>query len=83
MAINTGVGRRQISAAGVELDREGAGASLVRSGTVIAVGPPEAESRLAEKLQKSAAEVHAIGDSTGFALSKKAVKDALEIAYRI
>lgn len=81
--VNTGVGVKEITATGVTLDLGSGRESEVRADTVIVVGYPEADSTLADKVQNLAAEVHSIGDATGFGLSKKAVQEALAIAYGI
>jgi 2,4-dienoyl-CoA reductase (NADPH2) len=81
--VNTGVGVKEISAAGVVLLLEGGTQHTLKADTVIVVGQPEADVSLLERLQALAPDVHAIGDSTGFGLSKKSVAEAMEIAYRI
>jgi hypothetical protein len=50
---------------------------------VIVAGHPDPDTSLAEKVQGLAEHVHSIGDATGFGLSKKAVHEAMEIAYGI
>lgn len=81
--VNTGVGVKQITSRGVELQLAGGKESLVEADTVIVVGQPEANSEFADKLAGLAENVRAIGDTTGFGLSKKAVQDAMEVAYEI
>jgi 2,4-dienoyl-CoA reductase (NADPH2) len=81
--VNTGVGVKEITAKGVTLELAAGRTSEVLADTVIVVGYPGADSSLAEKVQDLASEVHSIGDATGFGLSKKAVQEAMEIAYAI
>ena len=50
---------------------------------MIVVGQPEANTEFADKLAGLAENVRAIGDTTGFGLSKKAVQEAMEVAYEI
>ena len=44
--------------------------------SVVVVGQPEADSSFLDGIASLVPEVHAIGDSTGFGLSKKAVSEA-------
>ncbi len=81
--VNTGVGVKGITKRGVELQLDAGRESLVEADTVIVVGQPQANSELADKLEGLAEHVHAIGDTTGFGLSKKAVQEALEVAFGI
>ena len=81
--VNTGVGVKEITANGVTLELAVGRTSEVLADTVIVVGYPGADSSLAEKVQGLASEVHSIGDATGFGLSKKAVQEAMEIAYAL
>ncbi len=81
--INTGVGVKEITKQGVVLDLGGGRENCVGASTVIVVGHPEADSGLADKVQNMAGAVHSIGDATGFGLSKKAAREAMEIAYGI
>ena len=81
--INTGVGIKEITKRGVMLELEDGQESCVQADTVIVAGHPDADASLADKLQGVAEHVHAIGDATGFGLSKKAVQEAMEIAYGI
>lgn len=81
--INTGVGIREITKRGVTLELEGGQESCVQADTVIVAGHPDADASLADRLHGVAEHVHAIGDATGFGLSKKAVQEAMEIAYGI
>ena len=81
--INTGVGIKKITKRGVILELEDGRESLVQAETVIVAGHPDPDTSLADEFQGVAAHVHAIGDATGFGLSKKAVHEAMEIAYGI
>ncbi len=81
--VNTGVGVKEITRQGVTLALDGGRESTVKADTIIVVGHPEADSSFADKIQHLAEEVHSIGDSTGFGLSKKAVQEAMEVAYGI
>jgi len=87
VAINTGVGVKEITAEGVTLVQASGRESLVAAETVIVVGFPEIDSkvvdRLADVARSHAEKVHVIGDAAGFGLSKKAVQEAMEIAYSI
>jgi 2,4-dienoyl-CoA reductase (NADPH2) len=81
--INTGVGIKKITKRGVTLELEDGRESFVQAETVIVAGHPEPDTSLVDELQGVAEHVHAIGDTTGFGLSKKAVHEAMEIAYGI
>jgi 2,4-dienoyl-CoA reductase (NADPH2) len=81
--VNTGVGVKEITTRGVTLELDGGRESCVNAETVIVVGQPNADASFAEKIEGLAEHVHAIGDTTGFGLSKKAVQEAMEIAYGI
>ena len=81
--VNTGVEVEAIVADGVRIGIEGGGSSTVKAETVIVVGHPQADSTLLDAMKPLAAEVHAIGDNTGFGLSAKAVREAIEIAWAL
>ena len=81
--VNTGVAVKEITGEGITLALDGGRESVVKADTVIVVGQPEAEPSFMEKILDLAKEVHAIGDSTGFGLSKKAVTEAIEVVYGI
>jgi 2,4-dienoyl-CoA reductase (NADPH2) len=81
--INTGVGVKAITEEGVMLELAGGRTSLVGADSVVVVGYPEADSTLADRLGAVVENVRSIGDATGFGLSKKAVQEAMEIAYSI
>jgi 2,4-dienoyl-CoA reductase (NADPH2) len=81
--INTGVGVKKITKRGVTLELDGGRESCVQAETVIVAGHPEPDASFADKIQDLAEHVHAIGDATGFGLSKKAVHEAMEVAYGI
>jgi 2,4-dienoyl-CoA reductase (NADPH2) len=79
--INTGVGVKEINQAGVVLSIDGGREKLLEAQSVIVVGQPEADTALYERLESLAPEVHAIGDAGGFGLSKKAVAEAMSVAW--
>jgi 2,4-dienoyl-CoA reductase (NADPH2) len=85
--VNTGVGVQEITAQGVTLIQASGRVSLLPAETVIVVGFPEIDSKFVDGLVASARshteQVHVIGDAGGFGLSKKAVQEAMEIAYSI
>jgi len=81
--VNTGVAVKEICEKGVTLSLEGGRESIVEADTVVVVGYPEADSSFADKIQNLAENVYSIGDSGGFGLSKKAVQEAMEVAYGI
>jgi 2,4-dienoyl-CoA reductase (NADPH2) len=81
--INTGVGVKTITKRGVTLELEGGRESDLQAETVIVSGHPDPDTSFADRFQGLAEHVHAIGDATGFGLSKKAVHEAMEIAYGI
>jgi 2,4-dienoyl-CoA reductase (NADPH2) len=81
--INTGVGVKTITKHGVTLELEGGRESDLQAETVIVSGHPDPDTSFADRFQGLAEHVHAIGDATGFGLSKKAVHEAMEIAYGI
>ncbi len=85
--INTGVAVARISAEGVVLVQASGRESCVPAETVIIVGFPEIDSKVVDGLvasaQLPAERVHVLGDAGGFGLSKKAVQEAMEIAYSI
>ena len=81
--INTGVGVKEITAEGVILSLESGEQKLLRADTIFVVGQPEVRSDPLETFVNLAPSVHALGDATGFGLSKKALKEALEIAYEL
>ena len=79
----SGVTIEKIDREGVWLALENGSSRLVKAETVILVGHPEADTSLLDRLKDLAPEVHAIGDATGFGLSKKAATEALRAAYAI
>jgi len=81
--INTGLGVEGITAEGVLLSLPGGGERLLEAASVIVVGQPEADGQLHERLVALAKQVHVIGDASGFGLSKKAVSEAMQVAYGI
>jgi 2,4-dienoyl-CoA reductase (NADPH2) len=81
--VNTHVAIEAITKEGVALSLSGGGRSVLGADTVIVVGHPEADPSFAEQLQGLALEVHGIGDSTGFGLSKKAVSEAMQVAWAL
>jgi 2,4-dienoyl-CoA reductase (NADPH2) len=87
VAVNTGVGVKAITAEGLTLVQASGRESCVVAESVIVVGFPEIDSNgvdhLADMARSHAENVHVIGDAAGFGLSKKAVQEAMEIAYSI
>jgi 2,4-dienoyl-CoA reductase (NADPH2) len=81
--VNTGVAVQGIGEDGVHLDLGNGKASVVKAKTVILVGERGADSSFFESVQSLAPEVYAIGDCTGFGLSKKAVAEATKVAYEL
>jgi 2,4-dienoyl-CoA reductase (NADPH2) len=81
--VNTGVAVQGIEADGVHLDLGGGRENVVRAKTVILVGERVADDSLFAPLRALMPEVHAVGDCTGFGLSKKAVADAMQAACEI
>lgn len=81
--VNTGVAVEEISDGGVRIRVENGVERTLPADTVIVVGQPIADASLAEKLGALADEVHTIGDATGFGLSQKAVREAMEVAWRL
>jgi len=85
--INTGVGVRKITEEDVVLVQDSGRESRLPAETVIVVGHPEVDSKVVDHLLASAGssadQVHVLGDAGGFGLSKKAVQEAMEIAYSI
>jgi 2,4-dienoyl-CoA reductase (NADPH2) len=81
--VNTGVAVEEIVGEGVRIRVHGGAERVVPADTVIVVGQPEADSSLADALGALAPEVHVIGDTTGFGLAQKAVREALEVAWGI
>jgi 2,4-dienoyl-CoA reductase (NADPH2) len=81
--VNTGVAIKEIAPRGVTLSLQGGGEKTVTAETVIVVGQPTADTTFADRIRALAPEVHAVGDSTGFGLSKKALAEAMEAAYGI
>jgi 2,4-dienoyl-CoA reductase (NADPH2) len=81
--VNTGVALQGIDEEGVILDLGDGRKKVVKARTVILVGERVADGDFFERVQSLAPEVHAIGDCTGFGLSKKAVADATKVAYEL
>jgi 2,4-dienoyl-CoA reductase (NADPH2) len=81
--VNTGVAIKEIAPQGVTLSLQGGGEKTVTAQTVIVVGQPTADTTFADRIRALAPEVHSVGDSTGFGLSKKAIAEAMETAYGI
>jgi 2,4-dienoyl-CoA reductase (NADPH2) len=81
--INTGVAIAGIAPEGVMLSLGDGLERMIEADSVLVVGQPEPDSTLLDQIRGLAPEVHAIGDSTGFGLSKKAVTEALQVAYSI
>ncbi|MBW2274370.1 MAG: FAD-dependent oxidoreductase [Deltaproteobacteria bacterium] len=83
VAVNTGVPVQGIDEEGVHLDLGDGKSSVVKASTVILVGERVADETFFERVRSLAPEVHAIGDCTGFGLSKKAVAEATQVAYEV
>lgn len=81
--LNTGVRVSAIEEGGVHIAAEGQMPHLLQVDSVILVDQPVADTGLFERVQGLASQVHAIGDSTGFGLSKKAVAEATEVVYQL
>jgi 2,4-dienoyl-CoA reductase (NADPH2) len=81
--INTNVGIHEITAEGVILELENGFQKLLEADTIFVVGHPEADPKAPEPFKNLAPEVIALGDTTGFGLSKKAIAEALEVAYAL
>jgi 2,4-dienoyl-CoA reductase (NADPH2) len=81
--VNTGVNVQGIDADGVHLDLGGDRESVVKAKTVILVGERIADESVLAPLRALAPELRAVGDCTGFGLSKKAVAEAMQAAYQI
>ncbi|MFP6641647.1 MAG: FAD-dependent oxidoreductase, partial [Myxococcota bacterium] len=81
--INTGVEIQEITNDGVLLSLQSGSQKLVAADTIFVVGHPEPNPDSLEPFAHLAETVHAVGDNTGFGLSKKALTDALEIAYAL
>jgi 2,4-dienoyl-CoA reductase (NADPH2) len=79
--VNTGVGVKEITSRGVELQLDGGRENCVEADTVIVVGHPEANSEFGDKLAGLAEHVHSIGDAGGFGLSRKAAQEAMEVVW--
>lgn len=83
VALNTGMPIQGIAPEGVSVARPDGEEHIVRADLVIVVGEPTPDASVLEAMQPLAGEVHAIGDATGFGLSKKAVNDAFRAAYAL
>lgn len=81
--VNTGVAVEDIVEGGVRIRVESGVERMIPADTVIVVGQPVADGGLAERLGSLGASVHVIGDATGFGLSQKAVREAMEVAWAI
>ena len=81
--LNTGITIDEITRSGVAISTVNGKQCTIDAGSVVVVGDYIADTRLFESMQSLAAEVHAVGDCTGFGLSKKAVDEAMTIASRL
>ncbi len=81
--LNTGINIDEITNEGVQISTVHGTQSLVKAGTVIIVGQPEADTQFFDNIQNAASEVYAIGDCSGFGLSRKAVDEAMTTTYKI
>ena len=50
---------------------------------MIVVGQPVADPSWVERFEGVAPQLHSVGDLSGFGLSLKSVRDAIEVAYSI
>jgi 2,4-dienoyl-CoA reductase (NADPH2) len=83
VSVNTGMPIQGIAPDGVIIARPDGEEHLVRADWVVVVGEPTADTSALDALQPLATEVLAIGDATGFGLSKKALNDAFRAAYAL
>jgi len=81
--VNTGIAIQGIAPDGVSVARPGGDEHLVRADLVLVIGEPAPDASMLERFESLASEVHAIGDATGFGLSKKAVNEGFRAAYAL
>jgi 2,4-dienoyl-CoA reductase (NADPH2) len=81
--VNTGIAIQGIAPDGVSVARPGGDEHLVRADLVLVIGEPAPDASMLERFESVASEVHAIGDATGFGLSKKAVNEGFRAAYAL
>jgi 2,4-dienoyl-CoA reductase (NADPH2) len=83
VSVNTRVEVKAIVDEGVVIAAAGGPERVVAADSVIVVGQPVADEGAAERFASAAPEVYSVGDAGGFGLSQKAVREAIEVAYRI
>lgn len=81
VSVNTGIEVKRVTGEGVLIAAAGGVERVVVADTVIVVGQPEAEPNMADRMRSFGAEVHQVGDVSGFGLSQKAVREALAVAW--
>ncbi len=81
--VNTGVTLEAVDAQGAHIKLANGTARTLPADTLIVVGHPHEDGTLFDALKTAAPVVQAIGDATGFGLSKKAVAEALAAAYAL
>jgi 2,4-dienoyl-CoA reductase (NADPH2) len=83
VSVNTRVEVKAIVDEGVVIAAAGGPERVVAADSVIVVGQPVADEGAAEPFASVAPDVYSVGDAGGFGLSQKAVREAIEVAYRI
>ena len=83
VSVNTGVEVKGILREGVVIAGGTPDDRLIESDTVIVVGQPVADPSWVERFEGVAPQLHSVGDLSGFGLSLKSVRDAIEVAYSI
>ncbi|MCH2185226.1 FAD-dependent oxidoreductase, partial [Myxococcota bacterium] len=83
VSVNTGVEVKGILREGVVIAGGKPDDRLIEADTVIVVGQPVADPSWVERFEGGAPQLHSGGDLSGFGLSLKSVRDAIEVAYSI
>ena len=83
VSVNTGVEVKGILREGVVIAGGTPDDRLIEADTVIVVGQPVADPSWVERFEGVAPQLHSVGDLSGFGLSLKSVRDAIEVAYSI
>ena len=83
VSVNTGVEVKGILREGVVIAGGTPDDRLIEADTVIVVGQPVADPAWVERFEGVAPQLHSVGDLSGFGLSLKSVRDAIEVAYSI
>jgi 2,4-dienoyl-CoA reductase (NADPH2) len=81
--VNTGVDVRAIEAEGVRIGMHDGSERVIGADTVIVVGQPDADDAVARAFEGCAPEVHVVGDTSGFGLAQKAVREAMVVGWGI